>query len=1144
MYRSTKIKPLQRGSFIFMMTAISLIYALLAQTAYAVNATGSWQTATGVTVEKGSRVYDTANRVYYTLNKMTNNSGAPLSGPVRLVVTSSSFPVANATGTDANGKPYFDVLASGASLANAATGGGTRINFQSSRATFAYSVEVQKWVETVVDSDSDGIPDTSDNCPLDAQNDADGDGTCGNVDNCPLDAKNDEDGDGQCANVDSCPLDPQNDVDRDNICGNVDFCPTDASNSCVTVNGRVKGNGAVLSGVNIKIGTDTNNKTTVTDSLGTFSATGLGSAQAAHDNLNDFLPVEVSASGYSSGYAKVVLEKGKAEYSVAIDLQPVSDNFTTDDNLNNGVEINKQGAAVGQLTIPDSSLPDGVTEVTGTVTYLDPTTDDIQSAPGGDLLALPAGVDPNTATPVPLESFGMMEFDLKDQNGNPIHELGGTAEVCMKATPGLNAGDTIPLWYYDEATGLWKEQGQGTVADKNGQLMICGNVTHFTWWNYDQPINTHSCFKFDVRDETTGNRLSGNIDWQAEGVTYSGTSPERACSVDADDPNVGSTIDSLTVKKSDGSTIEKIRVFADIGGNKFYLKRDGDGTYSLTNQADATVFDNPNANASCLNNTNVDQCAFLDYLDGANADGILPLSANINYPPVISNFNITDANGAATSNLLVGASANVNATVTDPEGTNVKVNWSTECSWYEQGNPGTISPASQDFTASPALFNATYTAPGTLSYPVEWCRITATATDSDGMSSSAEQWVYVTGSYQYEVEGILYGTDGQPLPNTLMQYSNNNCNNNGSQEVTTDGNGHYSVQFNTQNCSGGEGYYDLGYMTINYSHDNTQRTRSEYLNNYYYSEINSCSVQANAATQCHHDIRLPTVWGSLSGNLYPPQGEAFQWLNINSYQYSYGYNGSDYTWIYFDQAQSSYGPISVPVGQGYMYGYTNTGSYDNSQNFMMPSTQGQHQDFGDATAPVTLTAFDGQGGVLPGISVTGTSYGCTSNNNCNTSFTGVTDNQGQLTSPLPLSQFYGSAVYPNVGTRYNYGYVTTKDQPVNLDINSPDSCKVIGVAYGGNGQPLGEGFSINAWSDGNYYYNQNWDGNLQAVTDANGQFVFTDVKPGYFYFTHDNYYFGYTNYSIDNCRPVNGSAREIRIDLPYFDTQYNNGLPY
>lgn len=1143
MYKST-IKTLQRSRGIFMIAVFALLYTLLSQTAYATAVAGEWQTATGIAVDKGSRLYDTANRVYYTINKLSNNSGAALNGPVRLVVTSSSFPVVNASGTDSNGKPYFDAIASGAALASGATSDTTRINFQSTRVTFAYTIEVQKWVETVLDSDNDDIPDTSDNCPLDPQNDADGDGICGNLDNCPLDAKNDEDGDGICGNLDSCQTDASNDVDGDGICGNVDFCPNDATNSCVTINGQVLGNGAALNGASIKIGNQTDNKTTITDSVGKFSLSGLGSTQSAHDNLNDFFPVEVSAAGFSSGYAKVVFEKGKSSYDVTINLQPVSDNFTTSDDLNAGVEINKAGAAVGQLTIPDSALPAGVTDVTGSVTYLDPTTDDIQSAPGGDLLALPAGVDPNTATPVPLESFGMMEFDLKDQDGNPIHELGGNAEVCMKATPGLNAGDTIPLWYYDETTGLWKEEGQGSVQDKNGQLMICGSVQHFTWWNYDQPINTHSCFKFDVRDEATGNRLSSTIDWQAEGVTYSGTSPERACSIDANDPNdVGSNIDSLTVKKSDGSTIEKIRVFAYIGNSKFYLKRDGDGTYSLTqNQADATVFDSPSANASCLNNTNVDQCAFLDYLDGANADGILPLSANINYPPVISNFTVTDSNGVATSNLLVGASANVNATVTDPEGTNVKIDWSTECSWYETSNPGTISPNSQGFTASPAVFNASYTAPGTLNYPVEWCRISATATDSDGMSSSAEQWVYVTGSFEYVVEGILYGTDGQPLPDTPMQYSNYNCSNNQYQDLVTDANGHYSLQFNTQNCSGGEGYYDFGYVDVNYVYDNIQRTHNEYLNNYYYTENNGCTVQLNAATQCVRDIHLPTVWGPLSGNLYPVNGVPITQLEIQTYNYGYGSNGYDYFWVYPEQSAANYGPIMVPVGQGWMYGY----GYDNNSNygyanlnFVMPSTDGVHQDFGDATAPVTATVFDGQGGVLPGVAISAQSWGCLNSNSCNTTVEGITDSQGQFTAALPLGQFYGAATQSDFGTGYGYGYVTTKDQPVTLDINSPDECTVSGVAYDLAGAPVDAGVTIGAYNYGDFLNNY---GYLEAVTGPGGQFTFTGVKAGYFQIYGGNYNY-YAWYPIDNCRQVNSQTRDIRIDLPYFDTQYNNGLP-
>ena len=49
------------------------------------------------------------------------------------------------------------------------------------------------------DSDSDGLGDACDDCPLDFLNDIDADGICGDVDNCPLasnPAQTDFDGDG------------------------------------------------------------------------------------------------------------------------------------------------------------------------------------------------------------------------------------------------------------------------------------------------------------------------------------------------------------------------------------------------------------------------------------------------------------------------------------------------------------------------------------------------------------------------------------------------------------------------------------------------------------------------------------------------------------------------------------------------------------------------------------------------------------------------------------------------------------------------------------------------------------------------------------------------------------------------------------
>lgn len=58
------------------------------------------------------------------------------------------------------------------------------------------------------DADSDGVPDSTDNCVNTAnsdQADADNDGVGDVCDSCPNDALNDADGDGVCGDVDQCP---------------------------------------------------------------------------------------------------------------------------------------------------------------------------------------------------------------------------------------------------------------------------------------------------------------------------------------------------------------------------------------------------------------------------------------------------------------------------------------------------------------------------------------------------------------------------------------------------------------------------------------------------------------------------------------------------------------------------------------------------------------------------------------------------------------------------------------------------------------------------------------------------------------------------------------------------------------------------
>jgi len=78
------------------------------------------------------------------------------------------------------------------------------------------------------DADGDGTGDGCDACPNDPNNDIDGDGVCGDVDNCPNTpnpGQEDADGDGAGDGCDACPNDPNNDIDGDGVCGDVDNCP-------------------------------------------------------------------------------------------------------------------------------------------------------------------------------------------------------------------------------------------------------------------------------------------------------------------------------------------------------------------------------------------------------------------------------------------------------------------------------------------------------------------------------------------------------------------------------------------------------------------------------------------------------------------------------------------------------------------------------------------------------------------------------------------------------------------------------------------------------------------------------------------------------------------------------------------------------
>lgn len=83
-----------------------------------------------------------------------------------------------------------------------------------------------------------------------------------------------------------------------------------------------------------------------------------------------------------------------------------------------------------------------------------------------------------------LETYGMVNVEMFGSNNQKLQLASGhKAEITMgiSSVKASYAPQTMPLWWFDEAAGVWKEEGFST---KVGNKYV-GNVSHFTWWNND-----------------------------------------------------------------------------------------------------------------------------------------------------------------------------------------------------------------------------------------------------------------------------------------------------------------------------------------------------------------------------------------------------------------------------------------------------------------------------------------------------------------------------------------------------------------------------------------------------------------------------------------------------------------------------------
>ena len=225
-----------------------------------------------------------------------------------------------------------------------------------------------------------------------------------------------------------------------------------------------------------------------------------------------------------------------------------------DTDTSDGIQLVLSGSpAEVEVSVPPEAVPEGVTSVTGFITYDNPL--DAPDLMPGNYLATDAELGE-----VQLESTVYVFVDLRDQDGNPILATNGSsskpADIRMKIpadqyatlqdmTPDNPAEVTVPLYSFDYEQGIWLpsdspgrlEAADGTPITQDqlpdiwsgqyvGLLYIAGQVSHFSRWNVDYPVRTHSSACGQVVDENGAPVKGAQIRSYGKTYTSNWTKPQ------------------------------------------------------------------------------------------------------------------------------------------------------------------------------------------------------------------------------------------------------------------------------------------------------------------------------------------------------------------------------------------------------------------------------------------------------------------------------------------------------------------------------------------------------------------------------------------------------------------------------------------
>ncbi|AUC80762.1 hypothetical protein [Lacinutrix sp. Bg11-31] len=225
-----------------------------------------------------------------------------------------------------------------------------------------------------------------------------------------------------------------------------------------------------IAGVTINIGS----AFTTTDANGVFS---LISATV----YNKFANIKANKTGFINGSRALVPTSGVNQVKIMLlDLEPVAtitagQALTID--LPDGTEVEFPGQFTNQFGGPYQG------EVAIIIKPLNVDNENFAQMMPGNLTA--ENTDGELRI---LESYGMIAVELRGEGGEELNIAPGDPAIIRVPVGSsiTNPPATIPLWYFDEDNGYWKEEGSATLV--NGRYE--GEVSHFSFWNCDAPFET------------------------------------------------------------------------------------------------------------------------------------------------------------------------------------------------------------------------------------------------------------------------------------------------------------------------------------------------------------------------------------------------------------------------------------------------------------------------------------------------------------------------------------------------------------------------------------------------------------------------------------------------------------------------------